>query len=63
MFLSGKYTKLQLLNFYGSILKSKNEYMISDITYIDMAKVFNKVSHSKLLYNLDYYGIRGYVHN
>ena len=36
---------------------------ISDITYIDMAKAFDKVSHSKLLYKLDYYGIRGNVHN
>ena len=63
MFLSGKSTELQLLNFDGSILKSKNEYLTSDITYIDMAKVFDKVSHSKLLYKLDYYGIRGNVHN
>ena len=62
-FLSGKSTELQLLNFYGSILKSKNEYMTSDITYIDMAKAFNKVSHSNLLYKLDHYGIRGNVHN
>ena len=37
--------------------------MIYDITYIDMAKVFDKVSYSKLLYKLYYYGIRGNVHN
>ena len=58
-FLSGKSTELQLLYFYGYILKSKNKYMTSVITYIDMAKSFDKVSHSKLLYKLDYYGIRG----
>ena len=28
-----------------------------------MAKAFDKVSHSKLLYKLDYYGIRGNVHS
>ena len=28
-----------------------------------MAKAFYKVSHSKLLYKLDYYSIRGNVHN
>ena len=37
--------------------------MTSNITYIDMAKAFDKVSHLKLLYKLDYYGIRGNVHN
>ena len=37
--------------------------MTSDITYIYMAKAFDKVSHSNLLYKLDYYGIRGNVHN
>ena len=42
---------------------NQNEYMISDITYIDMAKDFDKVSHSKVLYKLDYYGIRGNAHN
>ena len=49
MVLSGKSTELQILNIYGSILKSKNEYMISDNTYIDMAKTLYKVSHSKLV--------------
>ena len=52
--------ELQLLNFYVTILKLKNEYITSDITYIDMAKSFDKVSHSKLLYKLDYWGN---VHN
>ena len=37
--------------------------MTSDITYIDMAKAFDNVSHLTLLFKLNYYSIRGNVHN
>ena len=33
-----------------------------DIIVMDFAKVFDKVLHRRLLYKLDYYGIRGSTH-
>ena len=29
-----------------------NNHMFTDVDYIDMAKAFDKVSHTKLLYNI-----------
>ena len=33
-----------------------------DVIIMDFAKAFDKVPHRRLLYKLDYYGIRGYTH-
>ena len=34
----------------------RDAFLISDIAYIVLAKAFDKVSHSKLLHTLSYYG-------
>ena len=34
----------------------------TDLIIMDFAKAFDKVSHRKLLHNLDYYGTRGSTH-
>ena len=50
IFLAGKSTELQLISFYNKIYEAIDTFLISDITYIDLAKAFDKVSHSKLLH-------------
>ena len=34
----------------------------TDVIVMDFAKAFDKVSHKRLLYKLDFYGIRGSTH-
>ena len=34
----------------------------TNVIIMDFAKAFGKVSHRRLLYKLDYYGIRGSTH-
>ena len=34
-----------------------------DAAILDFSKAFDKVAHSRLLYKLDYYGIRGKLHS
>ena len=34
-----------------------------DAAILDFSKAFDKVAHSRLLYKLDYYGIRGNLHS
>ena len=39
--------------------EARDAFLISDIAYIDLTKAFDKVSHSKLLHTLSYYGVSG----
>ena len=38
---------------------ARDSFLISDIAYIDLAKVFDIVLHSELLHKLSYYGVSG----
>ena len=60
-FLAWKSTGLQLISFYKHIYKSRDASSLSGIVYIDLAKSFDKVSHTKLLHKLSHYGICGDV--
>ena len=46
-------------SFYIKIYETRDAFLISDIAYIDLANAFDKVSHSKLLHKLSYYGVSG----
>ena len=60
-FLAGKSTELQLLEFYSNLIKSSNRSFKTDIIYIDMAKAFDTVCHSKLLSKISKLNIGGKV--
>ena len=48
----------QLLDFVHSIAETLDNGGQTDVLYLDMAKAFDKVSHEKLIYKLEMYGIR-----
>jgi len=53
----------QLLTFIQEMHDNLQDGYQTDIILLDFAKAFDKVSHSKLLYKLDYYGINSEVLN
>ena len=53
--------ELQLIEFYINISRATNHSFNTDIIYIDMAKAFNTVCHSKLLKKMSKLDIRGNV--
>ena len=44
-------------------MRSMNSHIFADVAYIDMAKSFDKVSHTKLLHNIYNIGICGNVYS
>ena len=57
--------KLQLFlegAIFTPIFKMLVRALQTDVIIMDFAKAFDKVPHRRLLYNLDYYGIRGSTH-
>ena len=40
----------------------KHGHKQTDVIIMDFTKAFDKVPHRRLLYKLDYYGIRGSTH-
>ena len=59
--------KTQLVQFYHDVVSNLDRaqnrgHKQTDIIVMDFAKAFDKVPHRRLLYKLDYYGIRGSTH-
>jgi hypothetical protein len=51
----------QLLTFIQELHDNLQNGCETDLILLDFAKAFDKVSHSRLLYKLDYYGISSEV--
>ena len=60
--MQGRSTVTQLLEFLHHIGFALDRGQQSDITYLDFAKAFDSVSHSRLLLKLHRYGICGQLH-
>ena len=48
----------QLISFVQELCSSNDKNIQTDVIVMDFAKAFDKVPHKRLLYKLDYYGIR-----
>ena len=53
----------QLFVTINDIAKAMDGKLQVDTAILDFSKAFDKVAHSRLLYKLDYYGIRGKLHS
>ncbi len=56
-------TETQLLEAINDWVLNINNTYQSDVIFLDFSKAFDRVSHCKLIYKLDYYGIRGQMNN
>ena len=66
-FHSQRSCKTQLVQFFHDLVSNldralNRNHRQTDVIIIDFAKAFDKVPHRRLLYKLDYYGIRGSTH-
>ena len=62
-FVKGRSTEMQLLKCTNIWIKSMDQKLFTDTVYIDLAKAFDTVSHTKLLHKLPCYGISGNILN
>ena len=62
-FVKDRSTELQLLNCTNIWIQSVDQKLFTDTVYIDLAKAFDTVSHTKLLHKLPCYGISGNILN
>ena len=60
-FMPGRSTVTQLLGFVHKIGSALDNGQQSDVIYLDFAKAFDSVCHSRLIYKLHHYGIRGQI--
>ena len=58
-FVSKKSTNLQLLKYLNTIISNVSNGFQVDSIYLDFAKAFDTVVHSKLLSKLSFYGVKG----
>ena len=66
-FRSQKSCETQLVQFFHDLFSNlvralNRNHRQTDVIIMDFAKAFDKVPHRRLLYKLDYYGIRGSTH-
>ena len=66
-FRSQRSCETQLVQFFHDLVINldralNRNHRQTDVIIMDFAKVFDKVPHRRLLYKLDYYGIRGSTH-
>ena len=66
-FRSQRSCETQLVQFFHDLVSNldralNRNHRQTDVIIMDFAKVFDKVPHRRLLYKLDYYGIRGSTH-
>ena len=66
-FRSQRSCETQLVQFYHDLVSNLDHALNSDqkqtdVIIMDFAKAFDKVPHRRLLYKLEYYGIRGSTH-
>ena len=54
---------MQLFVTINDIAKAMDGKLQIDTVILDFSKAFDKDAHSRLLYKLDYYGIRGKLHS
>ena len=52
----------QLIQAVDDWAKNINSKHQTDVIMLDFSKAFDRVDHKKLLYKLDFYGIRGHTH-
>ena len=51
--------EIQLLELVEDLHRGMQKGQQTDLVVMDFAKAFDKVSHARLLYKLEWYGIRG----
>ena len=66
-FRSQRSCETQLVQFFHDLVSNLDRALTryhrqTDVIIMDFAKAFDKVPHRRLLYKLDYYGIRGSTH-
>ena len=66
-FRSQRSCETQLVQFFHNLVSNldhalNRNHRQTDVIIMDFAKAFDKVPHRRLLYKLDYYGIRGSTH-
>ena len=66
-FRSQRSCETQLVQFFHDLVSNldralNRNHRQTDVIIMDFAKAFDKVPHRRLLYKLDYYGIRGSTH-
>ena len=62
-FRSRRSCETQLVQFYHDLVSNLDrDQKQTEVVIVDFAKTFDKVPHRRLLYKLEYYGIRGSTH-
>ena len=61
-FRKNKSCETQMISLLYDLAHNVDQRMQTDLISLDFAKAFDTVPHNRLLYKLDWYGIRGNIH-